>query len=64
MHVAGGTGSATEASMLARPFRLIAPALAALGLVALRLASPFIGPASPPQPGTSADTGVVFRHYL
>ncbi|WCS27732.1 hypothetical protein LOK46_13200 [Methylobacterium sp. NMS14P] len=50
--------------MLARPFRLIAPALAALGLVALRLASPFIGPVSPPQPGASDDTGVVFRHYL
>jgi hypothetical protein len=50
--------------MLARPFRLFAPALAALGLVALRLASPFVGPVSPQQPSASEDTGVVFRHYL
>ncbi|WP_457103917.1 hypothetical protein [Methylobacterium sp. P5_C11] len=50
--------------MLARPFRLIAPALAALGLVALRLASPLIGPVAPPPPGASENGGVVFRHYL
>jgi hypothetical protein len=50
--------------MLARPFRLIAPVLAALGLVVVRLASPFIGPVAPPPPGTAEDGGVVFRHYL
>ncbi|GJE14204.1 hypothetical protein FOHLNKBM_5277 [Methylobacterium longum] len=49
--------------MIVRPFRFIAPALAALGLVALRLASPLIGPATPP-PGTAEDGRVVFRHYL
>lgn len=54
---------ATEAHMLARPFRFIAPALAALGLIALRLASPLIGPASPPSPGDE-DGRVVFRHYF
>ncbi|MGH1575262.1 hypothetical protein ACRAWG_37195 [Methylobacterium sp. P31] len=49
--------------MLARPFRLIAPVLAALGLVVVRLASPFIGP-EPQSPGAADDGGVVFRHYL
>jgi hypothetical protein len=43
--------------------RLIAPALAALGLVALRLASPLIGPLAHPQTSAPED-GVVFRHYL
>jgi hypothetical protein len=55
--------AAAEASMIVRPFRFIAPALAALGLVALRLASPLIGPATPP-PGTAEEGRVVFRHYL
>lgn len=50
--------------MLVRPFRFIAPALAALGLVALRLASPLIGPATPPPAGSAEDGRVVFRHYL
>jgi hypothetical protein len=50
--------------MLARPFRFIAPTLAALGLIALRLASPLIGPVAPCQPDTAEDGGVVFRHYL
>lgn len=49
--------------MLARPFRLVAPALAALGLIALRLASPLIGPAFPPSP-SDEDGRVVFRHYF
>lgn len=49
--------------MLVRPFRFIAPTLAALGLIALRLASPLIGPTSPCQADTAED-GVVFRHYL
>lgn len=49
--------------MLARPFRLVAPALAALGLIALRLASPLIGPALPPSP-SDEDGRVVFRHYF
>ena len=50
--------------MIARPFRFIAPALAALGLVALRLVSPLIGPTTPQPPGTADDGRVVFRHYL
>ncbi|SDO25012.1 hypothetical protein SAMN05216360_117105 [Methylobacterium phyllostachyos] len=55
---------ATEALMLARPFRFIAPALAALGLIGLRLVSPLIGPATPPSPSAVEDGRVVFRHYL
>ncbi|MBE7201279.1 hypothetical protein ACLBX9_31225 [Methylobacterium sp. A49B] len=50
--------------MISRPFRFIAPALAALGLIALRLASPIIGPMTPPPPGSAEDGRVVFRHYL
>ncbi|MCJ2051219.1 hypothetical protein [Methylobacterium sp. J-070] len=50
--------------MLARPFRFIAPAVAALGLIALRLASPLIGPTTPPPPVGTDDGRVVFRHYL
>lgn len=58
-----GRNRATEALMLARPFRLVAPALAALGLIALRLASPLTGPALPPSP-SDEDGRVVFRHYF
>lgn len=50
--------------MLARPFRFVAPVLAALGLMVLRLASPFVGPAVPTPPGAVEDGRVVFRHYL
>jgi hypothetical protein len=52
-----------EAPLIARPCRFVAPVLAALSLVALRLASPFIGPVAPP-PGAVEDGRVVFRHYL
>ncbi|MHC2105575.1 MULTISPECIES: hypothetical protein [unclassified Methylobacterium] len=48
--------------MLARPFRYVAPVLAGLSLIALRLASPFLTPA--PPPGAAEDRRVVFRHYL
>ena len=54
---------ATEAPMLARPFRYVAPVLTAISLIALRLASPFLTPISPP-PGAAEDRRVVFRHYL
>lgn len=50
--------------MLVRPFRYVAPALAALGLIGLRLLNPIIGPVAPPSSGTVEDSGVVFRHYL
>lgn len=50
--------------MLVRPFRYVAPALAALGLIGLRLLSPIIGPAAPPTSSAVEDGGVVFRHYL
>ncbi len=50
--------------MLVRPFRFIAPALAALGLIGLRLVSPLIGPAAPSSPSAVEDGRVVFRHYL
>jgi hypothetical protein len=50
--------------MLARPFRFLAPTFAALGLIALRLASPLIGPTAPCHADTTEDGGVVFRHYL
>ncbi|MCJ2144509.1 hypothetical protein [Methylobacterium sp. E-066] len=56
--------AATEALMFARPFRYVAPALAALSLIALRLASPFLTPAAPPPPGAPEDRRVVFRHFL
>lgn len=55
---------ATEALMLVRPFRFLAMACAALGLIALRVVCPVIGPASPPSSGTIDDGSVVFRHYL
>lgn len=55
---------ATEAPMLARPFRYVAPALTAISLIALRLASPFLTPVSAPPPGAAEDRRVVFRHYL
>ena len=54
----------TEALMLVRPFRFVAPALAALGLIGLRLVSPISGPAAPPCSNTVEDGRVVFRHYL
>jgi hypothetical protein len=54
----------TEALMLVRPFRLVAPVLAALGLIGLRLLSPIIGPTTPPSSGAVEDGVVVFRHYL
>lgn len=50
--------------MLVRPFRFVAPVLAALGLIGLRLLSPIIGPAAPPSSGSVEESGVVFRHYL
>ncbi len=50
--------------MLVRPFRFVAPAIAALGLIGLRLVSPLVGPATPPSPGAVEDRRVVFRHYL
>jgi hypothetical protein len=50
--------------MLVRPFRFVAPVLAALGLIGLRLLSPIIGPVTPPSSGSVEDGGVVFRHYL
>jgi hypothetical protein len=50
--------------MFARPFRYVAPALAALSLIALRLASPFLAPAASPPPGAPEDRRVVFRHFL
>lgn len=50
--------------MLVRPFRFLATALAALGLIGLRLACPLNGPATPPAPATIEDGRVVFRHYL
>ncbi|WP_342109485.1 hypothetical protein [Methylobacterium sp. SI9] len=50
--------------MLVRPFRFVAPVLAALGLIGLRLLSPIIGPATPPSSGSVEESGVVFRHYL
>lgn len=56
--------AATEALMFARPFRYVAPALAALSLIALRLASPFLAPAASPPPGAPEDRRVVFRHFL
>jgi len=56
--------AATEALMLARPFRCLTPALAALSLIALRLASPFLTPAAAPPPGAGEDRRVVFRHFL
>ncbi|MCJ2085324.1 hypothetical protein MKK88_04855 [Methylobacterium sp. E-005] len=50
--------------MVVRPFRFVAPALAALGLIGLRLLSPIIGPATPPTSNAIEEGGVVFRHYL
>ncbi|MDP4003577.1 hypothetical protein [Methylobacterium sp. NEAU K] len=50
--------------MLARPFRYVAPVLAAFGLIALRLASPLIGPVAAAPPGAAEDGRVVFRHYV
>ncbi|MCJ2058394.1 hypothetical protein MKL09_17780 [Methylobacterium sp. J-048] len=50
--------------MLARPLRYLAPALAGLSLIALRLASPFLTPVQAPPPGAAEDKRVVFRHYL
>lgn len=50
--------------MIVRPFRFVAPALAALGLIGLRLVSPLIGPVTPPSPSAVEDGRVVFRHYL
>ncbi|MCJ2137408.1 hypothetical protein MKK69_25755 [Methylobacterium sp. J-026] len=55
---------AMEALMLVRPFRFVAPAIAALGLIGLRLLSPLVGPPTPPSPGAVEDRRVVFRHYL
>jgi hypothetical protein len=49
--------------MLARPFRFVAPMLAALGLIAIRLASPLFGADAPASPG-APEEGVVFRHYV
>jgi len=59
-----GRQGVTEALMLVRPFRFVAPVLAALGLIGLRLLSPIIGPTTPPSSGAVEDGGVVFRHYL
>lgn len=53
-----------EALMLVRPFRFVAPAIAALGLIGQRLVSPLAGPAMRPSPGAVEDRRVVFRHYL
>lgn len=50
--------------MIARPFRYLATALAALGGVALRLASRIIGSAAASPSGAAEDGRVVFRHYL
>ncbi|MCJ2018654.1 MULTISPECIES: hypothetical protein [unclassified Methylobacterium] len=50
--------------MLIRPFRFVAPVLAALGLIGLRLLSPIIGPTTPSSPDAVEGGGVVFRHYL
>jgi hypothetical protein len=58
-----GEPRATEAPMLARPFRFVAPMLAALGLIAIRLASPLFGADAPASPG-APEEGVVFRHYV
>ena len=50
--------------MFARPFRYLAPVLAAFSLIALRLVSPFIAPAAAPPPGAAEDGRVVFRHFV
>lgn len=50
--------------MVVRPFRFVAPALAALGLIGLRLLSPIIGPMPPASSSPLEDGRVVFRHYL
>ena len=50
--------------MNVRPLRYLAPAVAALSLIALRLASPFLTPVAAPPPGAAEDRRVVFRHYL